>query len=353
MTEFDQLQLIRKLAKLEAQFSAMRFPAYGGLYLGSDIEQPNQPLDELDPSFCIGPSCDRRYNPDPSLDFDKGPWYSVSSLGVSIARRELLRIPKSGQQDQTMFYRGDIEEQTELLQATKSIMQLLDSNEILKGEASRPTLWHTDLHMGNIFVAPDESKWPVFLRPPQNSDYEEGMVEVKVRDDFDTLDEDGKMLARSEWLQAKLAKAYEVSTVLENKPAYRAMTVPRVFRELFLRCGEVSDVGVLPLRACLIELFHSWSDLGFSGECPVSFTQEQVDAHKRQFSEYEAWNQIQSLAQECLGTDAEGWIAPGFDVNEKRKQNEQLLAMYIESVAGQMSADEARAVWPFPIKAGI
>ena len=73
MTEFDQLQLIRKLAKLEAQFSAMRFPAYGGLYLGSDIEQPNQPLDELDPSFCIGPSCDRRYNPDPSLDFDKGP----------------------------------------------------------------------------------------------------------------------------------------------------------------------------------------------------------------------------------------------------------------------------------------
>ena len=298
----------------------------------------------------------------------------MSSLGVSIARRELLRIPKSGQQDQTMFYRGDIEEQTELLQATESIMQLLDSNEILKGEASRPTLWHTDLHMGNIFVTPDEcskitclidfqsisvlpaflqAKWPVFLRPPQNSDYEEGMVEVKVRDDFDTLDEDGKMLARSEWLQAKLAKAYEVSTVLENKPAYRAMTVPRVFRELFLRCGEVSEVGVLPLRACLIELFHSWSDLGFSGECPVSFTQEQVDAHKRQFSEYEAWNQVQSLAQQCLGTDAEGWIAPGLDVNEKRKQNEQLLAMYIESVAGEMSADEARAVWPFPVKTGV
>jgi hypothetical protein len=74
MTEFDQLQLIKNLTQIEAQLSAIHFPAYGGLYLRTDIEQPNKPLDdELDPSFCIGPSCDRGYNPDPSLDFDKGP----------------------------------------------------------------------------------------------------------------------------------------------------------------------------------------------------------------------------------------------------------------------------------------
>lgn len=286
----------------------------------------------------------------------------------------MLRISKNGQQDQALFYKGDIEEQTELLQATESVMGLLDSNEILKGEASQPTLWHTDLHMGNIFVASDEcsrivslidlqsisvlpaflqAQWPVFLKPPQNYDYEKGMFEVKLRDDFDTLDEDGKMLAMREWSQVKLAKAYEISTLLEDKPAHRAMNVPRVFRELFLRCGEVSEIGVLPLRACLIELFQNWSDLGFSGECPLSFTQEQVDTHDRQFSEYQAWYKIQALAQECLDTDAEGWVAPGLDVNEKRTQNEELLTMYIESVAGQKSAEEARAIWPFPVKAGV
>ncbi|KAJ6018526.1 hypothetical protein N7499_003275 [Penicillium canescens] len=375
MAEFDQLQLIRNLTQIEAQLSAIHFPAYGGLYLRTDIEQPNKPLDdELDPSFCIGPSCDRGYNPDPSLDFDKGPWYSISTLGVSIAKREMLRISKNGQQDQALFYKGDIEEQTELLQATESVMELLDSNEILKGEASQPILWHTDLHMGNIFVASDEcsrivslidlqsisvlpaflqAQWPVFLKPPQNYDYEKGIFEVKLRDDFDTLDEDGKMLAMREWSQVKLAKAYEISTLLEDKPAHRAMNVPRVFRELFLRCGEVSEIGVLPLRACLIELFQNWSDLGFSGECPLSFTQEQVDTHDRQFSEYQAWYKIQALAQECLDTDAEGWVAPGLDVNEKRTQNEELLTMYIESVAGQKSAEEARAIWPFPVKAGV
>ncbi|KAI2369967.1 hypothetical protein LOY89_004858 [Ophidiomyces ophidiicola] len=299
MAEFDQLQLIRNLTQIEAQLSAIHFPAYGGLYLRADIEQPNKPLDGLDPSFCIGPSCDRGYNPDPSLDFDKGPWYSISTLGVSIAKREMLRILKNGKQNQTHFYKGDVKEQTELLQETESSISVLPA-----------------------FL---QAQWPVFLRPPQNYDYEKGIFKVKLRDDFDTLDEDGKMLAMREWSQVKLAKAYEISTLLENKPAHRAMNVPRVFRELFLRCGEVSEIGVLPLRACLIELFQNWSDLGFSVECPLSFTQEQVDTHDRQFSEYQGWYKIQALARECLDTDAEGWVAPGLDVNEKRMQNEELL----------------------------
>ncbi|KAJ5569105.1 hypothetical protein N7450_011591 [Penicillium hetheringtonii] len=164
---------------------------------------------------------------------------------------------------------------------------------------------------------------------PQNYGYEKGIFEVKLRDDFDTLDEDGKKLAMREWSQVKLAKAYKISILLEDKPAHVVMNVPRVFRELFLRCGEVSEIGVLPLRACLIELFQNWSDLGFSGEYALSFTQEQA------------------LAQECLDTDAERWVASALDANEKRTQNEQLLAIYIENVAGEKSAEEARAIWPF------
>ena len=82
MTEFDQLQLIPNLTQIEAQLSAIRFPAYGGLYLRKDIEQPNKPLDdEFDPSFSIGPSCARDYSPDTSLDFDKGPCESPAYFG--------------------------------------------------------------------------------------------------------------------------------------------------------------------------------------------------------------------------------------------------------------------------------
>lgn len=75
ITESDQLQLIRNLTQIEAQLLAIYFPIYRGLYLRTDnIEQLSRPLDdELGLSFCIGPSCDREYNPDLSLDFDKGP----------------------------------------------------------------------------------------------------------------------------------------------------------------------------------------------------------------------------------------------------------------------------------------
>ena len=76
MTEFERLQLIKNLTKLEAQLSAISFPAYGGLYLRTDMSRPNRSLgDEIDPSksFCIGPSCDKKFIPDTTLEFDQGP----------------------------------------------------------------------------------------------------------------------------------------------------------------------------------------------------------------------------------------------------------------------------------------
>ena len=53
------------------------------------------------------------------------------------------------------------------------------------------------------------------------------------------------------------------------------------------------------------------------------------------------------LTEECLDTDAEGWIAPQLDIDEKRRQNKELMALYIERVAGERSAKEAKAMWPF------
>lgn len=71
--------------------------------------------------------------------------------------------------------------------------------------------------------------------------------------------------------------------------------------------------------------------------------------HERRFAEYQSWCEVQALAQECLDTDAEGWIAPQLDIEEKRRQNAELLAMFIERMAGERSELEARAMWPFPV----
>lgn len=51
MTEYVKLQLIKNLTKLETQLAAIRFPAYGGLYLRSDTSRSTRPLDhEIDPT---------------------------------------------------------------------------------------------------------------------------------------------------------------------------------------------------------------------------------------------------------------------------------------------------------------
>lgn len=76
MTEFEKLQLIKNLTKLEAQLAAIKFPAYGGLYLRTDLNRSNRSLDsDIDPSqsFCIGPSCDRAFNTDTTLEFNREP----------------------------------------------------------------------------------------------------------------------------------------------------------------------------------------------------------------------------------------------------------------------------------------
>ncbi|PWY67606.1 phosphotransferase enzyme family protein [Aspergillus sclerotioniger CBS 115572] len=382
MLEIERLELIKNLTKFEAQLSAIRFPAYGGLYLRAHARDPKYQYQILDGSidtsnaFCIGPSCDSSFHIEPAADSaqsdissNQGPWATISQLGISIANREVSRISINRLNGPPMFYRGSVEEQTQLLQSTISLMPMLDSHPSLL-QSSQPTLRHTDLHMGNIYVAPDDStrivsiidfqsvsvmpaflqaRWPEFLKPPQN--YTEGLIHPKLPNGFDAMDEENKMLARREWSQAKVAKAYEVSTYLEDRPAHNARNVPRVFRELFTRCGEVSEVGVIPLRACLIEIFHNWSGLGFTGSCPFSFTAEDISAHEAQFHDYQAWHEVQRLAQECLDTDAEGWVAPQVNFAEKRRQNSELLAMFIDRMADEKSPEEARKMWPFPDEA--
>ncbi|KAL2822110.1 kinase-like domain-containing protein [Aspergillus granulosus] len=392
MAEVEKLELIKHLTEFEAQLSAISFPAYGGIYLRADADRLRyQNLgSDVDKQhlFCIGPSPDRSFDADTVANIttgddsvNNGPCKylmflfihtndcsgsSLSDFGISIVKREFSRIAKQSPDNQLIAHWGSAQEQAHLLETTIILMRMLDSHPIL-AQFAQPTLWHTDLHMGNIFVAPNnnsqitalidiqslsvlplflQTRWPVFLQPPR--DYTRGLVQPVLPGDFDSLNEDDKAAALHEWTQAKLAKAYEVSTFLENRLAHNAMTVPRVFRELFIRVGDISDVGVVPLRECLVEIFQNWSNLGFSGHCPYFFSQEEVNLHERQFAKYQEWNEAQQLAQESLDTDAEGWIAPQLDVSRKRSQNKELLSMYMTRMVGEMSAEEARRIWPFP-----
>ncbi|KAK1147969.1 hypothetical protein N8T08_000485 [Aspergillus melleus] len=337
MAEIEKLELIKSLTQLERQFSGIEFPAYGGLYLRWDAER-----------------------------FGFRRWKCLSDFGISIVQRQFSLLAKQTPDNQSLIQHETPEEQARLLEATIALMRMLDSHPILS-QFSQPTLWHTDLHMGNIFISPDnkslitslidiqslsirplflQTQWPIFIHPPRN--YPQGLIQPTLPQNFNNLDPDEQALALHQRDLSKMSKAYEVSTFLENRPAYHAMYVPRVFRELFIRAGDVSTVGIVPLRGCLIEIFRNWSYLGMTGQCPYSFSPEETSAHGEQFERYTKWNEAQQLAMEALDTDADGWISPHVDFELRRRQNRELLEMYIERMAGQMSSEEVRRMWPFP-----
>jgi hypothetical protein len=143
------------------------------------------------------------------------------------------------------------------------------------------------------------------------------------------------------------AKAYELSTSLKNDSAFRAMNIPLVFKELFTRCGEVSELGVIPLRTCLIEIFKNWTSLGFTGDCPCSFSDAEIKENELRFHDYSDWSKVVELATTCLDTDSDGWISPELDFEEKQRQNKELLGLFIERLAEEKTASEVMEMWPF------
>ncbi|OBT97161.2 hypothetical protein VE01_04869 [Pseudogymnoascus verrucosus] len=357
MSQLSKLDLIKGLTKLENQLASIPFPAYGSLYLRDPCPDlvRYQPLDAAEDSassYCVGPSCERAYmlqTSDSSMDLnvDKGPWSSISAFGKAIANTQVNRITNGVQTQLGTFHHGTSAEQIALLRDTIQIMELLYTHPILSRHV-QPILWHSDLHMGNILVSPDDpsrivslidwqsifillaflqAQWPEFLKPPAN--YPEGFVKPTLPDGFENLDSGDKALATLEWNQATIAKAYEVSNFLENRPAHNAMNVPRVFKELFVRCGEVSEYGVIPLRTCLIEIFENWIPLGFTGVCPYSFSDAEIRENELRFQDY----------PRC--------ISPELDFEEKQRQNKELLGMFIEGMEGEKTVDEATKMWPF------
>ena len=232
---------------------------------------------------------------------------------------------------------------------------------------SRPTLHHTDLHMGNIYVDPEDptsivsiidwqhmqvaplflqARWPVFLEPKE--DYPVGTVQINLPKNFNSMDEEDKALATYEWREARATKAYEARMFIDNDEAYKAMVdLPRVFKELFVRSGEVWAEGCTALSECLIEICRSWKDMKLPGEPTIVFTKTEILDHQKKFKEYGKWHSVRSFARQYLNTDFEGWISPELDFEEKIEQNRELFELYTSEMAEGRSREETKRMWPF------
>lgn len=150
-----------------------------------------------------------------------------------------------------------------------------------------------------------QARFPEFLQVEE--DYVLGTVDLsKLPLNHNEMDASDKEYADYKLKEAKLVKVYELSSGSENNQGYKALRVPSFLRELFIRCGEVSEEGIIPLQACLFELPKAWDDLGIVGQCPVTFSEDELKRHERQFQEYRDYHKIHELARKILSTGPEG-----------------------------------------------
>ncbi|KAF1962211.1 hypothetical protein CC80DRAFT_435048 [Byssothecium circinans] len=375
MSEHDKFLFVKQITKLEGEMAAIRFPASGNLYLCEDMTGDDAYVSlspETDPSgqFCIGPSCERGGYTEGDMSahsrFSRGPWQNLSSYGIAIVERETLRIEKAPRIAACGPPRGSLDEQLAALRMAREVMSRLDSGTLID-KVSQPVLWHADLHRGNIYVSNEDPRkivslidWqsitvaPIFLqaRFPEFLSVDEDFVldseMPTLPPHYDQMNADDKEIADFKLLQAKLAKAYEVTSAVYNNRAYKALFLPQFLRELFVRSGEVSEEGEVPLRACLIEVYLAWNDIGFTGSFPFSFTDEDIQKHEDQFQEYRNFHRVQEIARKFLDTDSEGWISPRLDFATKQRQNRDLLQLIMSrSKEYNMSPEEVRKIWPF------
>ncbi|RYO15711.1 hypothetical protein AA0111_g11632 [Alternaria arborescens] len=377
MNDWQQLRVVTQFTEFEGQMAKIRLPANGSLYLTKSMAESDTyvALDrEMDPSgdYCIGPSCERGWHaPDHTAtlypQLHQGPWPDLPSFGTALVERELTFLQKRWSVSTTGVPRGSLDEEITVLKMAKEVMSRLNERTLM-GKVSEPVLWHTDLHMGNIYVSeqnPEEIvsliDWqsvvvsPLFLqaRFPEfltvGEDYVLGTMELpKLPPNFDEMDAEDKKFAEHNLKEAKLAKIYEISSKSKNIRGWKALQVPLFIRELFIRCAEASEEGVVPLRACLIEYAANWEEIGFEGECPISFSEEELKRHEQQFEEYSKYHEILKWARGILGTDVEGWLMPMLDIEEARKKSDELLEEFVRRCDQyNMTPERMREIWPY------
>jgi hypothetical protein len=292
----------------------------------------------------------------------------LSSFGIALVERETALLEQTSTTIKSDPPRGSQEEQLAALRMTKDVMAMMDNESLLFAKLSEPVLWHTDLHMGNIYVSHKDPveivsiiDWqsivvsPLFLQArfpeflPVGEDYVLGTKDFpQLPPNFDDMDAADREYAAYKLKEAKLAKAYELSTGSANTLAYKAFWLPSFLRELFTRCGEVSEEGEIPLQACLIELSKAWHDLRFPAPSPLSFSAAELQRHEQQFDAYRTFHGVHEIARKALCTDAEGWIAPQLDFAALQRRNRELMeGLMGRSKEFDMVPDDVRRIWPF------
>ena len=225
-----------------------------------------------------------------------------------------------------------------------------------------PALWHTDLHLGNIYVSPEGTitsliDWqriaalPLFLHAQIPS-----FLEIRGGPPLHDLPEDINSLPRTE--RNKLLERYNQTTLREyylekvrrDLPgcwkALNGESLTGLLRSAIAFSGENynRETDTILLRDTLIRIQRNWAVLtahqGKDAEsvCPISFSEDVLALHR---ADGRIWNKYNELLQAYkIPIPKGGWVPyEGF------KEEKAKLKAFVEEVTNFLVTEEERQVF--------
>ncbi|QVM09477.1 Phosphotransferase enzyme [Coccidioides posadasii str. Silveira] len=392
----DRISIMKDLVSIENKLLSVSFSRYGNLYYSGEAvpgavvaEVVNDTSPELKTDvktrFSIGPVVARDFwtKERSVMDIDRGPWKLPHEYAVALARREQKwieqhAIPKPAtDQFITSTAQNSPKAHLSLLKKYLQVVPYLLPTDDPNLVAS--TIWHTDLHAGNLFVDKGhitsvidwQEAWagPVVLqgRHPRLVDYQ-GDIILKPPPNFKDLEPNEKAQLKKQIASSIILYLYEQQTAKLNPNLNRVLRLKlgRVRCEPISFVGDTWDDDILPLRESLINVeryvvksvsgitisvtgmppnswYRHWHELGFNFACPIHFTQDELQRHAE---DGEGWNEVQDFWRAVEGIVArDGWT-PHSMYEEAVALFSELREIGLKNMIGKERKDfEAQTRW--------
>ncbi|KAF1843821.1 uncharacterized protein K460DRAFT_286920 [Cucurbitaria berberidis CBS 394.84] len=303
----DQAKIVKSLIEIDAKFLAISLDRFGAVFYAKDMPNyaPTEIRGQVSPAvkedvrhrFVVGPSVEREFWEDgrAQMALDRGPWNSAAGYAEAIAHREIQWIERYAKAKvppvplSTSDAQKSPEVHIDLLQKYLGVVgKLLPTEEDLL----LPTLWHRDLHRGNVFVHEGQvssiidwqSVWvgPRILRArtPQLVEYN-GEIQTKLPENFNELDHEEKDRVREAVRRSILLYIYETSTAKRNPSLYKVMRYAngKTLEQLVEFAHNSWEGDILPFREVLIRIQRDWHLIDETSTCPYHFSSEEIAQH--------------------------------------------------------------------------
>ncbi|KAF2228287.1 phosphotransferase enzyme family protein [Elsinoe ampelina] len=375
----QRLAVVKQLASYQSVWASVRVSGYGSLYFrGAAPDHAKAPfrlldktgVEQCDEDYELGPIVGREWYDDRrnEVSFDRGPWLSLEDYHRAVGTRErscvesLDSLPPSpiALRGPGLYMSGREHKLRAIDVYMKTFKHILTSEDSI----THGSIWHGDLHAGNIFVdSADPTKitslidWqgteivPLYIhaRQPYLIDYEgpetKGLERPVLPPDLSDMTPDEQYAARQLHLKQTLCALYRTLVHQICPPIYRSMEYQdsEQFSVLLLARNLLVD-GEAAYLAQAIELNDNWDKIATDNSpSPLSFTKEEIDAIMK---DLKAWKRACQVMSDVRAVIPE--LYPGKGIVRHEDYEASLEAL--EDLKGQIindfaASEEERQMW--------